>query len=547
VESPSIVSARGRRIPAFVGTAVGIAVAAIYWLRLDSAVGLVVDDAWYVLLAGTLADGSGYRIVSSAASQILPVYPPAFPALLSVVFRIAPEFPGNVWMLKSVSVAAMLAAGLLTYRYFARHRQIPRGMALFIAVSTAVTPAFVFLATSTVMSECVFTLFQLATVMLVERAAGATRDGSRVRYALAGGAAAAMVVLTRTAGVTVCLAAVLYLAKARLWRAAAVHAAVTAACVAPWLLYARTHAPSEVERREHGGAVAQAYGDQFWGRRAGVAAAGEVTISDLPGRVVNNVWNVLSRDIGGIFVPALFRGPEESGQEVLSLGPADEIFPAGMGNTRGTVVSSSALGVVVMLGFARVARRRMTMAEWLVICSLAVTVLWPFWTFRFVLPLTPFLYFFLYEGSRALTVLAGRLARPRAARDSWRASRIAAVSIIGLNLMDHAGYIVRARMSSGDHEVAFHSESREVETVLTWMQDNLTGEGDVAADNPALVYLRTGRRGVVSEDFMGNWERWRAMGIRYVVSLRSATLPPRSLGFQVRFRSPRRGYWVVQI
>ena len=49
--------------------------------------------------------------------------------------------------------------------------------AWLVALATAVHPAFVFLATSTVMSECVFTLLALAAVIVVE---SALRDGRGV-------------------------------------------------------------------------------------------------------------------------------------------------------------------------------------------------------------------------------------------------------------------------------------------------------------------------------------------------------------------------------
>ena len=65
----------------------------IYILRLDHVFGMVVDDAWYVMLARALADGRGYTLVNSPIEGILPGYPPGFPALLSLIFRLYPDFP----------------------------------------------------------------------------------------------------------------------------------------------------------------------------------------------------------------------------------------------------------------------------------------------------------------------------------------------------------------------------------------------------------------------------------------------------------------------
>ena len=101
--NPRTMSMRPSLIPLFIG----LAALPIYLLRLDGTAGMMGDDAWYILLAKSLADGHGYWLTNAPLAGILPQYPPGFPALLSLVFQLHPEFPGNVWLLKSVSIAAM--------------------------------------------------------------------------------------------------------------------------------------------------------------------------------------------------------------------------------------------------------------------------------------------------------------------------------------------------------------------------------------------------------------------------------------------------------
>ena len=146
-----------------------LATVAIYVLRLDQVVGLAIDDAWYVLLAKGLATGQGYTVANSPSPGILPLYPPGFPFLLSLIYRLAPNFPQNVWLLKLLSVFAMWATGWLVYRYFIVARQVGPVYALLLALATVLCPPLVFLATSTLMSECVFTFFLMATIVLAER------------------------------------------------------------------------------------------------------------------------------------------------------------------------------------------------------------------------------------------------------------------------------------------------------------------------------------------------------------------------------------------
>ena len=62
----------------------------------------------------------------------------------------------------------------------------------------------------------------------------------------------------------------------------------------------------------------------------------------------------------------------------------------------------------MLTGYVSAAREHLTAAELLVPLSLALTVAVPFQTFRYVLPLTPFLFFYLIEGVRRVTVWCGR-------------------------------------------------------------------------------------------------------------------------------------------
>ena len=96
----------------------------IYVLRLDRVFGLFVDDAWYAMLAKALASGQGYTLINSPTPGITPLYPPAFPFLLSLAYRLSPDFPNNIWLLKSVSIAAMMIAGVAAYFYFTRARRL---------------------------------------------------------------------------------------------------------------------------------------------------------------------------------------------------------------------------------------------------------------------------------------------------------------------------------------------------------------------------------------------------------------------------------------
>jgi hypothetical protein len=102
-----------------------VAVFAIYLLRLDPAAGLYVDDAWYIVLARALWQGDGFRLISSAATPILPAFPPGFAMILAPVVGMTAAFPANVIALKAVSIVAMAGVGLATYYYLSRFSAVP--------------------------------------------------------------------------------------------------------------------------------------------------------------------------------------------------------------------------------------------------------------------------------------------------------------------------------------------------------------------------------------------------------------------------------------
>jgi hypothetical protein len=505
-----------------------VAVLAIYLSRLDQVAGLVVDDAWYVLLARTLATGEPFGMVNSPLPGSITPYPPGFPFVLSFVFRIDANFPQNVWLLKSVSIAAMLGVGVASYWYVTRQRGVARPIALLVSLAIVLTPAFVFLATSTVMSECVFTLVQLLAIMLVDASADAARAR---RFTLLAGIASAAAMLVRSAGVTVVAAGVAYLLYRRQWRRALVFTATVLVCLGPWLWYSRVHAPTMAERLAQGGGHALTYGQNFWLRWASDPASGTIGVDELPGRVAANLLDVTGRAVAGIVVPSVFRGPAESGREVSSLGGAR--VAGSMGSATGTLIISLGLFAIAALGFVTAARRRLMAAEFLVVFSLTTTVLWPFWPFRFVLPLTPFLFLYLVIGIQ-------QLARPPL---QPAVLRIALLSVLGLQVLDHAQYAAGRRSATIGWEVG----AADADAALQWMTANLTDSGHVATTNPALVYLRTGRKTVAIDDANANWERWKRLGVRYLVCLKRAELPSSRWSYKVLYHSPTSGLWVVEI
>lgn len=501
-----------REASGFSRIVVVVVIAAIYVLRIDHAAGLIVDDAWYVLLAKALASGQGFRLISSAATPILPTVPPGFPAMLAPVFWIKSAFPDNLILLKLVSIVAMGIAAVATYRDYVRNRDVDASIALWLTAIVALTPALVFLATSTVMSECVFLCVQMLALVAIERASRDDRD--RAGLIAIAALLAAVTYLVRITGLALIAAAIVYFISRGQRRRALIFAAVVALSAGPWELYARTHQPTADERAAHGGTIAYPYLQLVATDRPGDPRP--MPLSNRLRRAVSNVAGVATRDVGGALMPVLYRGGSESGEETVSIGPPDR---ASMGSATGTMIVSLVLTMIIMAGIAR-SRAWLSLPVLLMVATIVMISSVAALTFRYVLPLTPFLVLFLWRG----------IGYPAA-------SRVAVATLLALHLVDHGAYLLARTQGTAD----WLGDAQEVDQVLDWLSSR--PDGNVASSNPPLVYLRTGRKGIYLINPDANRDRWLSWNVRFLAALRPMAQP----GSGADFQTSRRGLWVVEM
>jgi hypothetical protein len=160
-----------------------------------------------------------------------------------------------------------------------------------------------------------------------------------------------------------------------------------------------------------------------------------------------------------------------------------------------------------------------------------------------VLPLVPFLLCYFVAGVETLASVPTRvgLRMPLAPE---RAVRIFLFVIVGLHVIDHSQYIAKAYGDPRGGSWKAHAD--DIDTVLNWVREKGTKDGAIAADNPALVYLRTGRRTIAIAGTINKWTRWQRMGVRYVVSLSDGELlvDPRAT---LRYRLGDENVWAFEL
>src|SRR5947208_2331750 len=75
-------------------------------------VGILHDDAMYVILARSLATGQGFRYLNLPGAPPASHFPPGYPALLAVITWFTPSFPANIAAFKLMN-ALLLGVGAL--------------------------------------------------------------------------------------------------------------------------------------------------------------------------------------------------------------------------------------------------------------------------------------------------------------------------------------------------------------------------------------------------------------------------------------------------
>ena len=491
---------------------------AIYLLRLDKVIGLMTDDAWYVLIAKALATGGGYTLINSPTPGILPLYPPGFPLLLSFAYRLSPSFPENLWLLKSVSIAAMVVSFGVTIRYLVRDRNMPDWLALGVAAGTALCPPLLFLAVSTVMSDIVFLMFLMLTVYVVERCVESKGTSLEWKFVLLAAALASYTFLVRSIAISLLLAVLIYFVKERMVRAALIFAVASALFTGPWMIYSRIHAPTPQQRLEQGSNIIIPYTEQLWHRLAGDAGSGVITVKELPTRVVNNSLEVLGRDTLHILASGIFekmRDPMKDAEKMIEEGYLrhGDLLPL-----------SLFLSIFVLIGYFSLVLRKITFAEIAMPLIVGVIVLWPFETIRYMLPLAPFVLFYFLYGLHAVQGFLQKWVASDKFPGRWQLAQLALIAIIALHLYGNLGRYV----FSEDTSVGGLQWSRKFEEIESLMQrlDLTAKKSDVIiATNPALLNLYTGHKTVTWDNPGLRWAKWKELKARYMLWMTFYPMP----------------------
>ena len=406
-------------------------------------VGVMEDDGIYTVLARSLATGEGFRLTNLPGSPNATHYPPGYPFVLSLLWRVSPAFPGNIVVFKFANAVFLGLAALGTW-YFAHARLgMSRLNAGLVAILSTIS-IVVLLVTGLVLSEPLFLALLMASLIVAER----TADTGDWRLAVLAGALLGALALVRTLGALAIPAAVVVLLLRRHVRAAIVLGVVAALFVVPWQLWVGAH------QQEVAPILMGKFGAYGPWMREGYETGG---------------WdfarNVIARNLRGLhgMLSYMLAPVPSQGLRVL------------------------ALAVVLTLGLAGVCRlvRRMPVSVIFLALYIGTVLLWPFDANRFLWAIWPLLVIAVWQGAHFAW--------------QWKPSgnarwlRMATLVIVLVPLAGFLAYNARGYRQQWWASIQSQAGGR-ARAVVEWV-NRFTAPGDViATEHDLIVHLYTGRR-----------------------------------------------------
>jgi hypothetical protein len=428
---------------AALGLAVGVAI-------IDAApVGVFADDAFYVILARSIATGQGLSNLNLPGAPAATHFPPGYPAVLALLWRMAPAFPANLIVFKAFNAVCLAAIAVGTARFMRLRVSGPR-LAIATGVVTAVSLPLLILG-NMLLSELFFLALLMFLLPELERLAERRTSPERL---VALGAAIGVCTLIRTHGIVLLPATVAVLIVRRRWRDVAVISAVTMLCLLPWQLWSA----------KHGGVVpAPLLGE--YDSYTGWWMQGYRTLGP----------RILSLTVAKTF-------DESLGMFAVLFSPV-----------RGRIAHAATLTLMAatVVAAVRADRRRLPVTLLFLACYLIIVLFWPGAPSRFLWGIWPLFLILLAEGARA-ELMPARIAPA--------ARRFVAVAAVAWLAVGYAAYEARGIRGQWWSSIARAGTGR-IASAVQWTLTNTAPTDIVAADDDGAVFLYSGRRTVPARSF----------------------------------------------
>jgi hypothetical protein len=445
------------------------------------------DDGLLFSSARSLAGGEGYRIPSLPENPYQTKYPPLYPALLSLIWKVNGDFPRNLILAGAVSWAMFaVCIGLCWGMY--RRDGLSEKRAWLMAGLLAVNP-YMILFGCRLFSEIPFTCLLVATLLI------GRRDG--VKWALVAGVVAGCAYLSRTAGVALLISMPAWYLWRRDTRRAGWFIGGMLPFVSGWSVWTRMH----MFRTSDPGVIYYVDYIRYQFLNVGWDNLGVVLWKNL---------DELLYGMGSLILP-----------KIVALGPVK--------------ILTQVIAVAMIAGVVRLVRRGVAVPYALfAVVSAGMLVVWHFPpNERFVLPLFPLLVAGLVEEILHLIgMLRGAFRHPDFGQRVVAAGFGAVVAIVfgvalGLQCYVSFHYL-------DESEAQYRHRLTDLRAAYAWISQNTPESAVIVSSDDPLLYLYSGRRGkevplmprswyaadhaAIVDAFRGSAEFCRRVGASYIYS-----------------------------
>lgn len=435
-------------------TACGLALGlAALWGANKTILGLFHDDGIYTVVAKSLAEGRGYRIISLPGEPAQTKYPFLFSYVLSWLWALDSEFPRNIVYLKALNSVVLVALFFAAVAFYRRYFSNGRVGALAFGILLCSNPV-IFTLTDYVLSDLIAVFFSMFGLALC--AAPSDRVSFRHRW-LSLGLVSGLAYLARSAAAPVMIAGAAHHIFERRVSETVCFVGTVLLLAAPWFLWVEL-----TPRLPHGSLFDYYSAYDFAGAGAGWSIEGQWIIMAGNARHLIGVFEL-------VYLLPLLPG----------LAPIVFLF--------------SAIGVVCTF-------RRGGVFLWsFLLSSLAILLLWPFQPSRYSAPMIPLLLLFLFSGIKAAQIWVGRLPLP--APMSKTVSRLLALPI-ALLLMLNGFWLSSFLFVSDDQTTRGFYGSRAAygwggfEETFAWVRQNTRVNSVLGTAYDPMYYLYTGRKAI---------------------------------------------------
>jgi len=437
------------------------------------------DDAVYVVLGMSWAQGSGNSIICQPGEPANTMVPPGYPLLLAPFLALS----SDSWVPLKLLSAVLFLLSLPLIFLIIRNRSGQTLLALGVAVLSAINLNLLDYSYR-IMTEIPYLFFSLLGIWILGRAllAGANAMSRRNLIFLGG---AILVLLfayhVRSIGIVLPFALIFLLLLRKQYRLVLLTVLLTLLLILPWAIRNQTVGQGE------------SYIAQFLLKNPYDPTLGGITAGGMLTRIISNI-----KTYGINIIPqALFpsHSPLISIQSLPGI-----LLPLGVLAT-----------LLTILGFVHKVKKKITLLEIYTVLFLGICVLWPeVWSgMRFIVPVVPFVFYYFLVG---VATLAGKLS-------SWSSPALgkSMISVIVILMVISS---ISGLNTASKRLHTYPPAWQNYFYAAQWCRDNTDQEDIFVARKPSLFYLRA-RRQVLRYPYTTDHEEMMTFmaenGVDYVI------------------------------